>query len=85
MFFFLHKYKLCIVWAWLITKIILISQKRFEAIQNGGTECSRLEERSVIKILEDEKYRPYEIYRRMHDAYKEAGVSKKKKNNNNNK
>ena len=32
------------------------------------TECSRLEQRSVIKFLVAEKCKPYGIYRRMCDV-----------------
>ena len=34
-------------------------------------ECSKLEQRLVIKVLLAEKCKPYEIYRRMCDVYKE--------------
>ena len=36
------------------------------------TECSWLEQRSVMKFLLAEKYKPCEIYRRMYDVYGEA-------------
>ena len=42
------------------------------------TECSRLEQRSVIKFLQAKKFKSCEIYRRIYDAYREAYVSKKK-------
>ena len=42
------------------------------------TEYSRLEQRSVIKYLVTEKYKLYEIYRRMWDVYGEACFSPKK-------
>ena len=41
------------------------------------TEYSWLEQRSVIKFLEVEKYIRYEIYTRMFDVYKEACFSQK--------
>ena len=40
------------------------------------TECSGLEQRSLIKFFVDEKCKPCEIYRRMCDMYREAGFSK---------
>ena len=41
------------------------------------TACSKLEQRSVIKVLVTEKGKPSEIYRRMCDAYGEASFSQK--------
>ena len=50
----------------------------FEANQNGDkSECSRLEQRSVIKFLVADKCKPCEIYRRMCDVYWEACFSQK--------
>ena len=43
------------------------------------TKCSRLEQRSIIKFLVVERYKPYEIYRRMCDVYGEACFDEKKK------
>ena len=40
-------------------------------------ECSRLEQRSVIKFMVMEKCKPCEIYRRMCDVYEKAIFSKK--------
>ena len=62
-----NTYKLCIVWNWFIVKIISLFQ----------TECSRLEQRSVIIFLVSEKCKPREIYRRMCDVYGEAYFSQK--------
>ena len=40
----------------------------FEAIQNGcKSECTRFEQRSLIKFLMAKKGKSYEIYRRMCD------------------
>ena len=36
------------------------------------TQFLRLKQRSVIKFLVAEKYKPYEIYRRMCDLYRKA-------------
>ena len=53
--------------------------KRFENIQNRGkSECTRLEQRSIIKFLLVEKCKPCEIYNRLCDVYGEAYFSKKK-------
>ena len=41
------------------------------------TECSRLEQRSVIKFLVAEKCKSCEIYRRMFNVFGEASFSKK--------
>ena len=41
------------------------------------TECSRHEQRSVIKFLLAEKCKQYELYRRMCDVYGEACFRKK--------
>ena len=41
------------------------------------TECSRLEQRSVIKFLVTDKYKPSETYRRMYIVYGEGGFSQK--------
>ena len=72
-------FKLCMVWNWFIVKITLIFQKCSEAIQNGSkSECSRLEQRLVIKFLMPEKCKLCEIYRRMCDVYGGVCYSKKK-------
>ena len=42
------------------------------------TECSKLEQWSVIKFLLAEKYKPNRIDRRMCDAYGQAYFNKKK-------
>ena len=42
------------------------------------TEGRGLEQRSVIKFLVVVKCKPCEIYRRMCDVYREAGLSQKK-------
>ena len=41
------------------------------------TECFMIKQRSVIKFLVAERYKPCEIYRRMCDAYREACFSQK--------
>ena len=41
------------------------------------TECSRVEQRSVIQHLVAEKWKQCEIYRRVVDVYREASISKK--------
>ena len=41
-------------------------------------ECSKLEQRSVIKILVAEKCKPYEICRRKYEEYREAYFSQEK-------
>ena len=41
------------------------------------TECSRLEQRSIIKFLVADKRKPYEIYRLMCDVYRKAYFSQK--------
>ena len=41
------------------------------------TECSWLEQKSVIKFLVAEKCKPCEIYRRMCDVYRKACFSQK--------
>ena len=41
------------------------------------TQCSWHKQRSVIKSLLAEKYKPYKIYRRMCDMYREACFSQK--------
>ena len=46
-----------------------------ETIQNSGkAECSKLEQRSVIKFIVAEKCKPCEIYRRMCVIYMEKHV-----------
>ena len=42
------------------------------------TECSRLKQSSVIKLLMAKICRPYEIYRRMCDVHGEVCFSEKK-------
>ena len=45
----------------------------FEAIQNSGkSECSTLEQRSIMKFLLAEKWKPCEIYGRMCNVFREA-------------
>ena len=61
---FFYKRKLCIVWIWFITKIILTSQKYLS--------CSSLEQKFIINFLVAKKWKPCEIYRRMCDVYGEA-------------
>ena len=39
------------------------------------TWCFWLEQRSLIKFFKNEKFKPYKIYRRMFDMYREAGFS----------
>ena len=45
-------------------------------------ECSRFEQRSVVKFLMAEKFKPSEIYRRKCDVYKELCFNEKKKKKN---
>ena len=40
-------------------------------------DCSRLEQRSFIKVLVAEKCKPHEIYWRIHDMYQETCFSQK--------
>ena len=51
----------------------------FRAIQNGTnqTECSRLEQKSLLKLLVAEMRKQYEFLRRMYDAYVEDILAKK--------
>ena len=42
-----------------------------------ANQCSRLEQRSVMKFLVPEKYKPCEIYRRMCDVYGKLFLGKK--------
>ena len=69
------KCKFCIN-DWFLAKIILIVQKSFDAIQNGGKikQYAKLERRSVLKSLVAEKCKPCEIYRRMWDTCMEKNV-----------
>ena len=49
------------------------------AIQNGiKLKCFRLKQRSVIKCLVVEKYKPCDINRRVSGVYEEAYFSKKR-------
>ena len=78
---FFHQCKHSIVWNWFIVKIILVSKKIFvwyilELVENQ-TEFPRLEQRSVIKVLVAEEWKPWEIYRRMCDVFREACFSQK--------
>ena len=41
------------------------------------TKCSRLEQKSVIKPLLAEKYKPSEVYKRICNVYRKACLSKK--------
>ena len=62
-----HKRKLCIVEICFITKIILtVKNSCFEAM-NKQTECSVLEQKSVIKSIGKEKSKTCRIYREMRD------------------
>ena len=60
---FFHTCKLCIVWDCLQQKIILNLTKvfvfRLFNMVAYQTECFRLEQRSVIKLLNVEKCKPY--------------------------
>ena len=49
---------------------------QFKMVSNQ-TECSRFEQRYVIKFSVSEKYKPCEIYRRISDVYREACFSLK--------
>ena len=56
--FFFYRYKHCIVWNWFMVKFILILQKYFFWGYSKWLQikhCSRLEQRSVIKLLVAEK------------------------------
>ena len=44
----------------------------------AANQCSRLEQRSVMKFFAAEKRRPCEIYKRMCDVYGEGCFSKNK-------
>ena len=56
-----------------LAKVILISAKTcFEAIQKAAKQCSKLEQKSLIKLLVTEKWKPCEIYRRIGDVYGET-------------
>ena len=44
---------------------------RLSKITANQTESSRLEQRSVIRCLVAEKYKQYEIYKRMYNVYRE--------------
>ena len=48
----------------------------FKMVANP-TECSKLEQRSVMKFLMAEKHKACEIHRRMCDVYEEACLSQK--------
>ena len=56
-----------------MSELFFILQKNisFKAIQNGSnqSECSRLEQRSVIKLVLADKCKPCENYRRIYDIY----------------
>ena len=56
------------------TKIFLL--RLFKMLENQ-TEYSELEQQSFIKLLVDEKIKPYEIHGRMCDVYEEACLSQK--------
>ena len=58
-----------------LVKIFVL--KLFEMVANE-TDCSSLEQKSVIKFLVIGKCKPWEIYRRMCDVYGEDCFSKKK-------
>ena len=49
----------------------------FKVVANQ-TECSRLEQRSVIKFLVAEKCNPCETYRKMYDVFRETYFIEKK-------
>ena len=69
---FFHKCTLYIVWNWFIVKIILISQKYlFWGYSKCWQikQCSRLEQKSVIKSLVVEKCKLCEIYKIMGNEY----------------
>ena len=52
----------------------------FEAIQDGSkSECSRLEQTSDVTFLQAEKWKPWKIYGRMCDVYRERYFDKKYK------
>ena len=52
-----------------IAKIFVL--RLFKMAENQ-TKCSRLEQSFVIKVLVAEKNKPYEIYRRICDLFREA-------------
>ena len=55
-------------------KLFLLRLFKMAANQTG---CSRIEKKSAIKYLIDEKNKLSEIYRRMYDMYGEACLSQK--------
>ena len=74
--FFFSKYKLCNVWNWFITKIILISQKYlfwdFSKWQQIKQTAPGLNKGLSSNFLVGKKWKPWEIYRRMYDVYREV-------------
>ena len=48
----------------------------FEMVENQK-QCSKLEQRSVVKFLLAEKYKPCKIYRRMRDVHGEVCLNQK--------
>ena len=50
----------------------------FKMVANRA-EYSKLEQKSVIKVLVAEKCKPWEIYKKLWDVYRETSFSKKKK------
>ena len=76
--YFFNRCNLYIVWKWFKVEIILILQKYlFWGIYKSEKSNRRswLEQRSVIKILVAEKFKPNEIYRRMSNVRRETGFS----------
>ena len=69
---FSNKSKLYIVWNWFIAKIYFNLTKivllRLFKIAANQRECSRLEQRSVMKSLLAKKSKPCGIYRRMENC-----------------
>ena len=74
-FFFLHKCKFCILWNWLIAKILFLSFFKKNSIKQP--ECSRLQQRSVITFLVAGKCKPCEIFRRVWHVNREACFNQK--------
>ena len=80
-FFFSINVKLCIVWEWFIAKNYFIHTKifvlRLFKMLLNQSECSRFEQRLVIKFLVDEKCKACEIYGRMFDVFREVCLNQK--------
>ena len=67
---FFYKCKLCIAWNWFLQKLFqshkIFVWRLFKMVVNR-IDCSKREQRSSIKSLVSDKYKPYEINRKMCD------------------